>query len=84
MIHHLPHEVHVRHEHACISLTEEMVDSEEALLEGLPLGVAHGFGQLAHRRAGFRFLGGGLDGFDEKLQRRFLQDYGEVRGLRLG
>ena len=84
MVHHPPHEVDVRHEHARVSLPEEVVDALQALLEGLALRHSHELGQLAHRRTGFRFLGGGSDGLDEKLQRRFLQDYGEVRGLRLG
>lgn len=84
MVHHFPHEVDVGHEHVRVSLSEEMVDSEEALLERLALGVTHKFGQLAHGGGCFRFLGGSLNGLDEKLQRRFLQDYGEVRGLRLG
>ena len=84
MVHHPPHEVDVGHEDAGISLAEEMADAQEALLEGLALGKAHALGQLAHRRAGFRLLGGSPYGLNEKLQRRFLQDYGEVRGLRLG
>jgi hypothetical protein len=84
VVHHLPHEVDVGHEDRGVPLLEEVVDAQEALLEGFSLCAAHHVAQLRHRLAGLRLLAGLLDGLDEKLQRRFLQDDGEVRGLRLG
>jgi len=83
VVHHLTHQVHVGHEHRRVALLEQVVHSQQALLEALALRAPHHLRQLPHRLARLRFLAGLFDRFDEKLQRRFLQDDGEVRGLRL-
>lgn len=83
VVHHPSHEVDMSHEYGCVSLLEEMVDAEQALFELSPLGLSHGVGQLQHGLFCLSLLGSIFDVVDEKLQRRFLEDDGEVRGLRL-
>lgn len=83
VVHHFSHEVHVHHEGGCVTFSQEMIDAEETFFEMFVFGQSHGLGQLAHGIGGFRFVGSCFDGFDEKLQRRFLEDDGGVRSLRL-
>lgn len=83
MVHHPSHEIDMHHENGCVSLLEEMVDPKQALLELRSLGLSHSISQLLHGLFCLRLLGSIFDGVDEKLYRRFLEDDGEVRGLRL-
>ena len=83
VVHHLSHEVDMSHEYGCVSLLEEMVDAEQTLFKLCSLGLSHGVGQLQHGLFCFSLLSSIFDVVDEKLQRRFLDDDGEVRGLRL-
>lgn len=83
VVHHPPHEVDMGHENGCVSLLEEMVHAKQALLKLSPLGLSHGVGQLLHGLFCLGLLGSISDVVDEKLQRRFLEDDREVRGLRL-
>lgn len=72
------------HEDGGVALLEEQAEALQAQLELLVLGHAHVVGQLVHALAGLGFILRGFDGGDEKLQGRFLQYDGGVRGLRLG
>ncbi len=83
MIHHFTHQIHVGHEHSSVTLLEEPTHALKAFLELLPLCHSHLLCQLMHRLGSFRFVSSNFDGLEEKLQRRFLQDDGGVRGLRL-
>lgn len=83
MIHHLSHEIHIGHEHRSVSLFEKVVESHETLLELVILGQTHMLSKLVHNFGSFGLLSSMFDGLEEKLQGRFLQYYGGVRGLRL-
>lgn len=83
MVHHFTHKVSVSHEYVRISLFEKMIDSHEALLEGITLGLSHDICELGHSFAGSILVRSELKVMDEKLQRRFLDYDGGVRGLAL-
>ena len=84
MVHHFSHEVDVGHEDRGVALSEEEGQALEAAFELFLLGLAHVLCQLLHELAGFGLVLGAGDCRDEKLQRRFLEDDGGVRSLRLG
>jgi hypothetical protein len=84
VVHHFPHEVDVDHEGGAVALPEEVVHSQQAVLELWALCDAHDGCELGHGVGGLGLICGRLDGFDEKLQGRFLEDDGGVRSLRLG
>ena len=83
MVHHLSHQIHVGHEHASVALFEEVVEAHKALIKLLSLGELHVLSQLLHDSGSLRLISSYFDGFDEKLQGRFLQYDGGVRSLRL-
>ena len=83
MVHHLAHEVHMSHEDTSKTFLEQVVETLQAHLECTPLADAHFLGQRSHHFCSLRLLARLSDRIDEKLYRRFLEDYGGVRGLRL-
>jgi len=83
VVHHASHQIHIDHENRCIPLFEEVVHALKALLELLTLCLTHHFGKLSHSLGGLDLVGCEFDVLDEKLQRRFLQNDGGVRSLRL-
>ena len=83
MVHHPTHQVDVRHEDRRVPLLEKLTQALQALLELLALSGTHLLGQLVHGLRCLALVGSHFHGLYEKLQRRFLQDDGRVRSLRL-
>jgi hypothetical protein len=83
VVHHLAHEIHIGHENGSVTLFKEMVQSQQALLELLTFSNTHVLGQLLHGLGCFGLVSREFEGFNEKLERRFLQYDRGVRSLRL-
>lgn len=83
MIHHFSHEINIGHENRCITFFEKIINSKETLLKLLFFCVSHDFSKLVHCFGCICLVSSIFNRLNEKLQRRFLEDDGGVRGLRL-
>lgn len=71
------------HEDTSKAFLEQVGQTFQTHLECTSLADAHLLGQRSHHFCSLRLLARLSDRIDEKLYRRFLEDDGGVRGLRL-